>query len=67
MNNASGQIHHGVVEAGAAETSGAACASPCPTVTEAAEAWPGAASFEANTVPVANRAAAMINTRIIDL
>jgi hypothetical protein len=67
MNNASGQIHHGVVDEGAAGAAGAAGASPCPVVTEEAEAGPDAASFEANAVPAANRAAAMINTRIIDL
>jgi hypothetical protein len=38
MNNASGQIHHGVVDEGAAGAAGAAGASPCPVVTEEAEA-----------------------------
>jgi hypothetical protein len=54
MNNASGHIHHGVVDPGTAETGAvaAAWASPCPTAASAAGAA-GAGSFDANTVPAA--------------
>jgi hypothetical protein len=52
MNNASGHIHHGAVDAGTAETGAvtAAWVSPCPAAASAAGAA-GAGSFDANTVP----------------
>jgi len=65
MNNARGQIHQGVVDAGASGTAGSACASPGMAVAEAADA--GAASCEANAALDANKAVAIIKIRSMTL